>query len=109
MTVRLPAIRAGRSLTHRKIPGTHFCLRLSRPQAIMRLEGIGQLKKSNDLIKDRSRDLPACSIVHQPSTPPRTPYNVVHIIQTLDLKVIYTSITVSALSVRPSPISGRAV
>jgi hypothetical protein len=39
----------------------------------VRLEGLGQLKKSNDLIGDRTLDLPACSIVPQPTTPPRAP------------------------------------
>jgi hypothetical protein len=29
----------------------------------VRLEGLGQLKKSNDLIRNRIRVLPACSIV----------------------------------------------
>jgi hypothetical protein len=38
---------------------------------MVRLEGLGQLKKSNDLIRIRSRDLPACSIVPQPTTLPR--------------------------------------
>jgi hypothetical protein len=37
------------------------------PRAIMRLEGLGQLKKSNDLIANRTRDLPSCSIVLQPT------------------------------------------
>jgi hypothetical protein len=37
----------------------------------MRLEGLGQLKKSNDLIGTRSRHLPASSIVSQPTTLPR--------------------------------------
>jgi hypothetical protein len=32
------------------------------------LEGLGQLKKLNDFIGPRTRDLPACSIVPQPST-----------------------------------------
>jgi hypothetical protein len=31
-----------------KIPGTHFCYRLSRLKAIMRLERLGKLKKPND-------------------------------------------------------------
>jgi hypothetical protein len=39
----------------------------------MRLERLGQLKKSNDLIGNRTRDLPACSIVPQPATLPRVP------------------------------------
>jgi hypothetical protein len=34
----------------------------------LRLEGIGQLKKFNDFIENRNRDLPACSIVPQPTT-----------------------------------------
>jgi hypothetical protein len=29
----------------------------------VRLEGLGQLKKCNDLIGNRTRDLPACSMV----------------------------------------------
>jgi hypothetical protein len=36
----------------------------------VRLEGLDQLKKSNDLIASRTRDLPACSIVPQPTTLP---------------------------------------
>jgi hypothetical protein len=37
----------------------------------VRLEGLGHLKKSNDLIGTRTRDLPVCSIVPQPTTLPR--------------------------------------
>jgi hypothetical protein len=33
----------------------------------VRLEGLGQLKKSNDLIGNLTRDLPACSIVPEPT------------------------------------------
>jgi hypothetical protein len=36
----------------------------------VRLEGLGKFKKSNDLIGTRTRDLPACSIVSQPTTLP---------------------------------------
>jgi hypothetical protein len=32
----------------------------------VRLDGVDQLEKSNDLIENRTRDLPACSIVPQP-------------------------------------------
>jgi hypothetical protein len=32
------------SFTPRRIPSTHFCQRLSRPQVLVRLEGLGQLK-----------------------------------------------------------------
>jgi hypothetical protein len=34
----------------------------------VRLEGLAQLKKSNNLIGNRNRDLPACSIVPRPTT-----------------------------------------
>jgi hypothetical protein len=34
----------------------------------VQVEGIGGLKKSNDLIGIRTRDLPACSILPQPTT-----------------------------------------
>jgi hypothetical protein len=44
MAVRLSALRAGRVLLPRNLPGTHFCRRLSRH--IVRLEGLEQLKKS---------------------------------------------------------------
>jgi hypothetical protein len=39
----------------------------------VRLEGLGQLKKSNELIGNRTRDLPGCSIAPQPTTLPRDP------------------------------------
>jgi hypothetical protein len=31
------------------VPGTHFCQRLSKPQGLVWLEGLGKLKKFNDL------------------------------------------------------------
>jgi hypothetical protein len=41
----MSALRADRPLfTPRKIPGTHFCQRPSRPRAIVRLEGLAHLK-----------------------------------------------------------------
>jgi hypothetical protein len=51
--VRLSALRANRSLLPRNIfyvSGTHFCQRLSRPQGLVRLEGLGKLNKFNDQI-----------------------------------------------------------
>jgi hypothetical protein len=38
------------------------------PRAIMRLEGLVQLKKSNNFLGNWNRDLPACSIVPQPTS-----------------------------------------
>jgi hypothetical protein len=46
--------------------------------AIVRLEGLGELKKSNDLIGNRICDLLACSIVPQPITLPHL--YLVHIV-----------------------------
>jgi hypothetical protein len=54
--------------TPRNIPGTHFCQRLSRPQGHSVAERIRSIKKSNDLIGIQTSDLPACSIVPQPTT-----------------------------------------
>jgi hypothetical protein len=39
----------------------------ANPRVIVRLAELGQLKKCNDLIGTWSRDLPACSIVPQPT------------------------------------------
>jgi hypothetical protein len=49
-------------ITNTMLPGIHFCYRLSWPQAIVWLEGLGKLKKFH-LIGIWSRDLPACSII----------------------------------------------
>jgi hypothetical protein len=45
--------------------------------AIVRLEGLGQLKKVH-LMGTRTRDLPVCSIVPQPTTLPRAYFNRGH-------------------------------
>jgi hypothetical protein len=88
MAVSLSALRAGRTFARRKIPGTHFCYRLSRPQGYNALlEGLSQLKKSNDFIVNRTRDLPACSIVPQPTTLPRAP-----VIRYLEKQLIQSAI-----------------
>jgi hypothetical protein len=39
----------------------------------VRLEGLGQFKECNDLVRNRTRQLPACSIVPQPATLTRAP------------------------------------
>ena len=49
----------------RKIPGTHFCWRLSQPQVIGWLEGVGKLKFH--LIRTWTSNLLACSIVPLPT------------------------------------------
>jgi hypothetical protein len=50
--------------TPTKIPGTHFCQRLSRPQGHIAAGRVKSTEKSNGLIVNRTRDLPACSIAN---------------------------------------------
>jgi hypothetical protein len=62
----------------RKIPE-----RLSQPQGHSAAGRIRSIKKSNDLIGNQIRDLPAYSIVPQPTTLPRAPY--MHILFELNI------------------------
>jgi hypothetical protein len=57
----------------RKILGTHFCQRLSRPQGHSAVGRIRYIEKSNNLIGIRTRDFSACSVMLQPTTLPRAP------------------------------------
>ena len=67
------------SPTHRpplppgNIPGTHFCQKLSQPQNHSAAGRIKSMKNSNDTIGNRTRDLPTCSAVSQPTALPRVP------------------------------------
>jgi hypothetical protein len=60
----------------RKIPGTHFCQRLSRPQGHSATGRIRSIEKSSDLTGIRTHDHSACSIVPQPTMLPRAPQNL---------------------------------
>jgi hypothetical protein len=62
--------------TLRKIPGTHFCKRQKRPQDHSTASRIRSIEKFNDLVGNRTRDLPVCSIVPQPTTLLRRPEKV---------------------------------
>jgi hypothetical protein len=57
------------------------------PRAVIQLEELVQLKKSSDLIGNRTRDLQACSIGAQPTTLPRV--NIVADISTVQVFQIY--------------------
>ena len=56
-----------RPLTPGNIPGTHFWKRLSRSQGNSAAGRITSMKNSNDRIGNRTRDLPACSAVSEPT------------------------------------------
>jgi hypothetical protein len=72
------------SFTRRLLPGRFLILisvkRLSRPQGHSAVGRIRSIDKSSDLIGNRTRDLPACSIVPQPTTLPRAPYSKIIIL-----------------------------
>jgi hypothetical protein len=73
MAVRLSALGAGRPLLPLRLLVLIFITGWVDSRAIWRLEGLGKLKKSNALIENRTRDLPAFSVVPQPTTLPRAP------------------------------------
>jgi hypothetical protein len=54
------------------IPGTHFCYELSPPQRHSVTRRIKLMKNLNDPIANRTLDLSDCSVVRQPTMPPRT-------------------------------------
>ena len=70
--LRLSALRTGSLYPAGNIPGTHFCYRMSRPQGRCAAGRIMSVGNSND-IGNRTRDLPACNAVPQPTVPPRGP------------------------------------
>jgi hypothetical protein len=55
------------------IPGTHFCQRLGRPQGHSAARRIISMKNSNDTMRNRTRNLPVCRAVPQPTAPSRAP------------------------------------
>jgi hypothetical protein len=69
--LRLSALHTGRLYTPGNIPGTHLCWRLSQTQGHT-AAGMS-MKNSNYTIGNRTRDLPACSAVPQPTVPPPDP------------------------------------
>ena len=55
------------------IPGTHFCKMLNQPQGYSEAGRIMSMKNSNETIGNRTRDLPTCSAVAQPTALPHAP------------------------------------
>jgi hypothetical protein len=72
MAVKLSALRAGRPLLQEN-SWYSFLLEAGRPLGHRAAGGIRQINKSNDLIGNRTRDLPACSVVPQLTTLPSAP------------------------------------
>jgi hypothetical protein len=79
MNLRFPDVKTIGSLTHRppflpgSIPGTHFCLKLSRPQVHSAAGKSVLMKNSNDTIENRTRDLQTCNTVSHPTALRRAP------------------------------------
>jgi hypothetical protein len=72
--VTLSALRTGRLYPAGNISGTHFCYRLSQLQGYSAAGRIRSIKSSNETIRNRTRELPGCSAVPQPTAPPRAPH-----------------------------------
>jgi hypothetical protein len=72
--VRLPALRTDRLYPKEGLLVLISVKRLSRPQGHNATGRIKSLKNCSDSIGNRTRDLPACRTVHQPTAPPRTPF-----------------------------------
>jgi hypothetical protein len=93
MEVRLSALSAGHPLP----PGRLLVIISVRgrvdPRAILRLEWLGQLKKFNNFIGNRTRDLPACSTVPQTTTLPRAPIIILHYLLWTSVFLLRTYVT----------------
>ena len=71
--VRLSALIAGRLYPPGTIPGTHFCLRLSRPQGHTAAEKDTLMKSSSENIGNRTHNLPVWSTAPQATAPQLSP------------------------------------
>jgi len=67
------------------IPGIHFCYRLSQPQGHIAAGKIMSMKNFNETIGNRTRNLPACSAIPQPTAPSSTP--VLTLVQTKQIRM----------------------
>jgi hypothetical protein len=75
-------------ITSRKIPGTHFCYGMSRLHCHSAAGRNRTIKKSNDIC-NRTRDLPAGSIVPKSSTLLRAPVYLPFLFLAYDLLAVY--------------------
>jgi hypothetical protein len=89
MAVMLSDLYASRFLPPGTIPGTLFCWRQRRPQWHYVAGRIESIEKSKGLIGNRARDLPACSVVPQPTTLPHVPNPATLIFVCLDIFLLW--------------------
>jgi hypothetical protein len=75
MVMNLSTLRASRPLPLRNIPGTNFSYRLSLPEGHFAAGKIRSIEIPNNLIENRTRDLPACNIVPEVTALKRAPVN----------------------------------
>jgi hypothetical protein len=75
MAVRLSALRAGRALHPERFLVLIYVSGWVNLRDIVRMEGLGKFKRSNDVTGNRTCDLPAC-IAPQPATLPRAPNRI---------------------------------
>ena len=68
---RLTDLSNGRLYPPGNIPGTHFCLRQSRPQGQSAAGRVMLMKYSGQTIGNRTRHFPACGALPQPTAPLR--------------------------------------
>jgi hypothetical protein len=93
MAVRLSALRDGRlCFNTREISGIHSWYTMRSSQGHSVVGRIRSLEKFNDLIGNRTRDLPACSIMLQPTRLSRanTPCSNTELLGIQDKHSIYT-------------------
>jgi hypothetical protein len=79
MAARLSALHAGHLLSPKKFLVLISVRGWVDPRAIVWLEGLGKLKKSTSS-RTRTGDLPACSIVPQPTMQPCAPLLILKLI-----------------------------
>jgi hypothetical protein len=104
--VRVSALHTGRLYPTGNIPGTHFCYRLSRLQGHITAGRILSMKNSSDTIGNRSRYLPACSTVPQPTAPPRAPLHSTGWFNTRHITPLWTTSMQSTIT--PSTMKGES-